>query len=98
MIIMNAIGYTIGPSNVQLTVDPDSGRRPPVPEITTTSMNSTEQFLYINLAVSVKVGDIQFKGTHTVYFTISVYIINQKPMIPGTDLYCKTTRVACSSE
>ena len=26
----------------------------------------------------------QFKGTHTVYFSSSLYIINQKPMIPRT--------------
>ena len=26
-----------------------------------------------------------FKGTHTVYVTISFYIVNEKPMIPRTD-------------
>ena len=34
------------------------------------------------------------KGTHTIYFTISFYIIYQKPMIPETDLHCETTWVA----
>ena len=36
------------------------------------------------------------KGTHTIYFTISFYIINQKPVIPKTDLHCETTWVARS--
>ena len=30
------------------------------------------------------------KGTHTVYFSSSLYIINQ-PMIPRTHFHCKTT-------
>ena len=38
------------------------------------------------------------KGTHTVYFSSSLYIINQKPMIPRTDFHCITTRGAHSSE
>ena len=37
------------------------------------------------------------KGTHTVYFSSSSYIINQNPMIPRTDFHCITTWVACSS-
>ena len=32
-----------------------------------------------------------FKGTHTVYFSSLLYIINQKPMIPRTPFHCKTT-------
>ena len=28
------------------------------------------------------------KRTHTVYFSSSLYIINQKPMIPRTDFHC----------
>ena len=36
------------------------------------------------------------KGTHTVYFSSSLYIINQKPMIPRTHFHCITTWVACS--
>ena len=32
-----------------------------------------------------------FKGTHTVYFSSSLYIINQKPMIPRTHFHCITT-------
>ena len=31
------------------------------------------------------------KGTHTVYFSSSLYIKNQKPMIPRTDFHCITT-------
>ena len=31
------------------------------------------------------------KGTHTVYFSSSLYIINQNPMIPRTHFHCKTT-------
>ena len=31
------------------------------------------------------------KGTHTVYFSSSLYIINQKPMISRTHFHCKTT-------
>ena len=38
--------------------------------------------------------EIIFKGTHTVYFSSSLYIINQKPMIPRTHFYCITTWVA----
>ena len=37
------------------------------------------------------------KGTHTVYFSSSLYIINQKPMIHRTDFHCITTWVARSS-
>ena len=37
------------------------------------------------------------KGTHTVYFSSSLYIINQKPMIHRTDFHCITTLVAHSS-
>ena len=37
------------------------------------------------------------KGTHTVYFSSSLYIINQKPMIHKTDFHCITTSVARSS-
>ena len=38
-----------------------------------------------------------FKGTHTAYFSSSLYIINQKPMIPRTYFHCITTWVAGSS-
>ena len=38
-----------------------------------------------------------FKGTHTVYFISSFYIINENPVIPRTDFYCITTWVAHSS-
>ena len=31
------------------------------------------------------------KGTHTVYFSSSLYIISQKPMIPRTHFHCITT-------
>ena len=34
------------------------------------------------------------KWTHTVYFSSSLYIINQKPMIPRTHFHCITTWVA----
>ena len=37
------------------------------------------------------------KGTHTIYFSSSHYIINQKPMIPKTHFHCITTWVARSS-
>ena len=30
------------------------------------------------------------KETHTVYFSSSFYIVNQKPMIPRTDFHCMT--------
>ena len=42
-------------------------------------------------------GQTLFKGTHTVFFSSSLYIINQKPMIPRTHFHCITTWVACSS-
>ena len=32
-----------------------------------------------------------FKGTHTVCFGSSCYIINQKPAKPRKDFHCKTT-------
>ena len=38
----------------------------------------------------------EIKGTHTVYFSSSFYIINQKPMIHRTDFRCINTWVACS--
>ena len=38
-----------------------------------------------------------FKGTHTVYFSSSFYIINQKPMVPRTDFHCITKYVVRSS-
>ena len=34
---------------------------------------------------------LTLKGTHIVYFSISLYIINQKPMIPRTHFHCITT-------
>ena len=37
------------------------------------------------------------KGTHTVYLSSSLYIKNQKPMIPRTHFHCITTWVARSS-
>ena len=37
------------------------------------------------------------KGTHTIYFSISLHIINQKPMIHRTDFHCISTWVARSS-
>ena len=33
------------------------------------------------------------KGTHTVYFSSSLYIINQKPILPRTHFHCITTWV-----
>ena len=42
--------------------------------------------------------NIASKGTHTIYFSSSLYIINQKPMIHRTDFHCTTTWVARSSE
>ena len=41
--------------------------------------------------------DVNIKGTHTVYFSSSLYIINQKPMIHRTHFNCITTWVARSS-
>ena len=38
-----------------------------------------------------------FKESHTVYFSSSFYIINQKPMMPRTHFHCKPTWVAHSS-
>ena len=32
-----------------------------------------------------------FKGIHTIYFSSSLYIINQKPMIHRSDFHCITT-------
>ena len=40
---------------------------------------------------------VAIKGTRTVYFSCSVYTINQKPMIPRTHFHCITTWVASSS-
>ena len=40
---------------------------------------------------------IKVKGAHTVYFSSSLYIINQKPMIPRPHFLCITTWVAHSS-
>ena len=39
----------------------------------------------------------KIKGTHTVFFSSSLYIINQKPMIPRINFNCITTWVARSS-
>ena len=36
-----------------------------------------------------------FKDTHAIYFSSSLYIINQKPMIPRTDFHCITTMMGC---
>ena len=40
---------------------------------------------------------LKLKGTHTVNFSSSLYIINQKPMINTTHFHCITTWVASSS-
>ena len=37
------------------------------------------------------------KGPHTIYFSSSLYIINQKHMIPTTYFHCITTWVTSSS-
>ena len=37
------------------------------------------------------------KGTHTVYFSSSFFVINQKPVIPRTDFHSITTWIARSS-
>ena len=48
--------------------------------------------------VKLKSGlEMLIKVTHTVYFSSSLYIINQKPMIPRIHFYCITTWVARSS-
>ena len=56
-------------------------------------------FLYLNpLKQNLKSNFEYIKGTHTVYFSSLLYIINQKPnMIPKTPFYCITTCVARSS-
>ena len=41
--------------------------------------------------------ELFLKGTHIIYFSSSLYIIDQKPMIPRTDFHCITTWVARSS-
>ena len=40
---------------------------------------------------------LDLKETHTVYFSSSFYIMNQKPTIPRTDFHRITTWVARSS-
>ena len=42
-------------------------------------------------------GMLVFKGTHTVYFSSSLYIINQEPIMPRTHFHCKPAWVAHSS-
>ena len=37
------------------------------------------------------------KGTHTVYFSSSFFILNKKPVIPRSDFHCTTPWIACSS-
>ena len=37
-----------------------------------------------------------FKGTQTICFGVSFYILNEKPMIPRTDFHCITIWVAHS--
>ena len=51
VIILNAVGFDIQPSNVVLSLDPVSPITPPVPAITGVRMNATEEFLYVDLAV-----------------------------------------------
>ena len=46
-----------------------------------------EQPFDIRVASSLNLG---IKGTHTIYFSSSFYIINQKPMIPRTYFHCIT--------
>ena len=40
---------------------------------------------------------VKLKGTHIFYLSSSLYIINQKPVIPRTYFHCITTWVANSS-
>ena len=44
-----------------------------------------------------KFSENDVKGTHTIYFTSSFYVIYQKSMITRTDFHCITTQVAHSS-
>ena len=53
VIILNAVGFNIQPSNVVLSLDPLSPITPPVPAITGVRMNATEEFLYVDLAVNI---------------------------------------------
>ena len=54
--------------------------------------------LKITLFISALKNDYGlFKVTHTVCFSISFYIINQKPVIPTNDFHCIITWVAHSS-
>ena len=55
----------------------------------TKGTHTTNQFLAIIL--------YYIKGTHTVYFSSSLYIINQKPIIHRPDLHCIIIWVARSS-
>ena len=52
-------------------------------------------FIHIMYVFSITL--IYVKGTHTVYFSSSLYIINQKPRIPRTHFHCITTSIARSS-
>ena len=45
--------------------------------------------MYVKNAIYIYI--MYVKGTHTVYFSNSLYIINQKPMIPRTHFHCITT-------
>ena len=51
------------------------------------------QYLFVigkYLKKSTHISYIKFKGTHTVYFSSSLYITNQKAIMHRTDFYCIT--------
>ena len=53
--------------------------------------------LILVTSTSAKSVSVNIKGTHTVYLSSSLYIINQKPMIPRIHFHYITTWVARSS-
>ena len=47
--------------------------------------------------IFMKTHAVKVEGTHTVYFTTSLYIVNQKPVMHRIQFHCTTTWVARSS-
>ena len=62
--------------------------------LSTVSSQNTQLSNAIKEIGSLRCTIAELKGTHTLYFSSSLYIINQKPMIPRTHFHCIATWVA----
>ena len=60
-------------------------------------MLNNSVFCILSVGRGCRLQKVVIKETHTIYFSSSLYVINQKYMIPRNHFHCITTWVAHSS-